>query len=334
MFSLRSIAAALVIIVTISSSGLASATEVTALASSRMVVLTGFTRARATLDLVAEEAGRIDSVKAEIGDTIGQDGIFARIDDTFIRLDLDNNRVQQADLRSRIDFNKKEAERYRELVAKNTAAQSTLDSMEQTLDASRFELNALTVQERILLERLERTRIKAPAQWKIITREVEPGQWVNTGQIVGKAGDFSTLLVPFALAPEQYVALRRSTAPLTLNMPELGISIPARVERVNPGFDPDTRKIAIDLTVSKGLDELRGGLRTILTLEMPEATGAVLLPKAAIEERYEDHWVTRDNGERIRVVLLGNHSGPDGSLLRVTGDGLQPGDKFRLMGKE
>jgi len=79
---------------------------------------------------------------------------------------------------------------------------------------------------------------------------------------------------------------------------------------------------------------MRGGLRVRLELPMPEETGAVLLPPSAIEERYEENWITRANGERVRVVVLGNHSGPDGGLLRVAGEGVRPGDEFVLKGGE
>ncbi|MBU1003988.1 MAG: efflux RND transporter periplasmic adaptor subunit [Proteobacteria bacterium] len=334
MFTVRSRIASLAILFLILAAGVAPAAEVTAQASSREVMLTGFTRARATLDLMAEEAGRIISVKTKIGETIAKDGLFARIDDTFIQLDLDSNRVQQAQLRSRIAFNEQETVRYRQLVAKNTAPQASLDALEQTLTASRFELEALVVQEKVLEERLARTRISAPTGWRVTARDVEPGQWVGSGQLIGRAGDFTTLLVPFALAPEEYATLRRMGDTLSLTMPELGLTVPARVERVNPGFDAETRKIAVDLAVDTGLPEMRGGLRAILSLEMPEATGAVLLPRTAIDERYEDHWVTRASGERIRVMILGNHGGPDGSLLRISGEGIRPGDRFLLPGKE
>lgn len=312
----------------------ADAAEVTALASSRRVVLSGFTRPRATLDLVAEEPGRVTRVAADIGDPIGSHGLFATVDDVFIRLDLENNRVQQARLASLIEYNEKEATRYRELVSRDTAAQATLDGLEQALDTSRFELDALQVAGRVLEERLARTRIPAPAGWRVMARDIEPGQWVGAGQVVGRAGDFSTLLVPFALTPEQFMALDRPKGALTLRLTDLGVDQPAAIRHVNPGFDPETRKIAVDLELTTESKNLRGGLRAELVLDMPEAEGVVLLPREAVEERYEDHWVIRADGSRVRVVLLGNHSGPDGTLVRVSGPGLSPGERFTLPGKE
>lgn len=315
-------------------SALAETSVVTAQAASSDVELTGFTRARAVLPLVAEATGKVLEVRADVGDAIGPAGLFARVDPTFIELDLAENRVQQAKLTSRTAYDATEAARYRELVGRGSAAQAKLDELEQALDASRHELDALVVAERVLRERLERTRVAAPAGWLVTARSVEPGQWVTQGQTVGEAGDFRTLLVPFALTPEQLDALHAEEGPVVLKLPELSSEVPARIHRVNPGFDPATRKIAVELALDRGLAERRGGLRAVLTLHMPDPSGGVLLPREAVTERYEQHWVRREDGTEVKVVLLGNHGGPDGTLLRVAAPEVHPGDRFVAGGGE
>ena len=105
------------------------------------------------------------------------------------------------------------------------------------------------------------------------------------------------------------------------------IPLKASVARVSPAFDPETRKINVELAVTETLSENRGGLRAELTLEMPDPSGAVLIPAAAVAERYEEFWLTRVNGEKIRVLFLGD--GPD-NTYRVRAATLNPGDKFRL----
>lgn len=309
--------------------GIARAETVTAEAAARPVVLTGFTRARAAMDLVAEEAGRVTRVSADVGDAIGADGEFARVDATFIELDLEDNRARRARLASRIAYDAKEAARYRDLVRRETAAQATLDGLEQTLDSDRHELAALEVARRVLEERLARTRVPAPKGWLVMARDVEPGQWVAAGQVLGRAGDFSTLLAPFALTPEQYEILRSMGPSIPVMLMDRGRAARAAVYRVEPGFDPETRKIKVELALPGGGD-LRGGLRVRLELPMPAQPGTVLLPAGAVVERYEENWVTREGGERVRVVVLGE----DGGLLRVSGQGLRPGDAFLVDGKE
>ena len=294
--------------------------------SYRSVMLTGFTRARASMTLVAENAGRVLEVAAEVGDVIDEHGLFARIDPTFIELDLQANRVQQQQLMDRNAYDRQELERHRSLVDKGGASQSLYDQLQQTLRDNRHKLEELKVREKLLQEKLERTDIRAAPGWRVTQRLVEPGQYVSQGSVLGEIADYSTLLLPLALDPAQFASLRRLGETFEGELPDWQRR--ARIYRVNPGFDEQTRKINLDLVLESGLPERRGGLRARLQLGVPEQTNAVLLPAAAVEQSYDEYWLTRENGERIRVVRLG--SGPGGESVRVSAPGIKPGDKFRL----
>jgi len=296
----------------------------TAQAAPRTVTLTGFTRARAEVDLVAEESGRVQRVAADVGDEIGAGGVFSCQDPTFLRLDLAANEVEQQRLSSQVAYLDLEAGRYRTLVAEHTAQQSILDEMEQNLDQARHQLEALKVAADVLRERIERLCVKAPTGWRVSERLVEPGQWVTAGTVVGRAGDYSILVAPFALSPEEYQALRRADE-LSLTLTGLGQQLRARIHTVSPSFDENTRKITVELAMDAGLAERRGGLRARLKLATDDESGAVLVPPQAVAERYEQHWLTRADGSQAAVVLLG--PGPSGTL-RVAGPGVAPGQQF------
>lgn len=307
---------------------------ITAEPALREVALTGFTRARADLPLVAETAGRVEVVSEDIGGAIGEDGVFARLDDTFIRLELEEIEVQQQRLEAEIAYDEREVKRYTELARQNNASASQLDTLEQTLRDNRHELRVLEVKQRVLEERLSRTSIRAPTGWRITGRSLEPGQWVTNGENVGAAADFSTLLVPFALTPQQYAALAGSGGDIRLRLPDLNQDVAAAIYRTNPGFDPVTRKIAVDLQINDPVEPRRGGLRAQLTLRLPERAGSVMLPAAAVDRSYEELWVTREDGERLRVMLLGSSKGADGERLRVASPDIEPGQRFRLLDKD
>jgi len=302
-----------------------AAREVVVRAAPHQVVLTGFTRARAAMALVSEVAGRCLEVRADVGDTIAPDGVFARLDATFVRLELEANRIQQRRLANRVAYLTKELKRTQSLVRRRSQAQARLDARQHELDQARFQLQTLEVQGRILAERLARFTIKAPPGWRVIARRLEPGQWVPVGAVVGRVGDFRTLLVPLALTLREYRALKAMAGHIRLQAPELGMSVPARIQRVEPAFDPATRKVRLDLVVAGGLPEMRGGVRLELRLPLPDPSGAVLVPAAAVSERYQEHWLTKAGGERLRVVVLG--PGPEPHTLRVASPRLKPGDR-------
>jgi RND family efflux transporter MFP subunit len=296
----------------------------------RPVTLTGYTRARHVMDIVSEEAGRCIKVTADVGDTIAKDGVFASLDRTYIDLAIRKNRKQQERLENTIQYYGKEAGRFEELVRRESASQSKLDSLGHDLREAELELQGLKVEEATLKERWARHMVRVPSGWTIAERAVEPGEWIAVGRHLGKAGDFQTLLVPFSLSPEEYTALKNLKGLPELHFPdevEGDTTLKAVLERVSPAFDPETRKISVDLAVRKGLSEMRGGLRAELTLFLPDPSGAVLAPSSAVKERYEEFWLTRPNGEQVRVMVLGN--GPQ-SAIRVRSPHVKPGDKFKL----
>ena len=295
-----------------------------------VVTLTGFTRARATMEVVSEVAGRCLSVSADVGQTIGPDGVFAKLDDVFVRLDMDSNQVEQKRLKSRVAYLQKEVERRVVLVRRKSEPQSKLDALQQDLDQARQQLKALTVQAKVLAERSRRFTIKAPAGWIVTERAVEPGEWVGEGVLLAKLGDYGTLVVPLALTPDEYRALLNLPQPVTLAAPAESKKVKASIYRVSPAFDPKTRKLNLDLAVKNGLSQMRGGIRLELSLPLHDPSGAILVPPGALTERYQEHWLTKKGGSQVKVVRLG--PGPKG-MVRVAGRGVKAGMMFKTRGK-
>ena len=250
----------------------------------------------------------------------------ACLDDTFLRLEQQANQTEQARVRVDIDYFGKQVERYRSLVADNSSAQIQLDEFQRNLQSSMQQLEGLRIQSSVLAERGERHCIPAPPGWLVMDRLVEPGQWLNRGQQVARVGDFSRLLIPFALSNAEYRALQR-IEDLRLKLPDPGLELAARIARVSPAFDEVSRKIRVELEVAEGLQERRGGLRAQLGLRLPLPSGAVVLPRAALSQRYEQHWLKREDGSEVKVVYLGR----DGAeRVRVVSPEVVPGQRFLL----
>ncbi len=302
----------------------------TAQPSTRSVTLVGFTRAGAVMTLVSELAGKVLEVRADVGDVISRTGVYAVLDDTFTRLDLEKVLVEQARLRSNIAYFTKETRRYQELVTRDSAAQAQLDELQLQLEEARHQLDALQVEQERLEEQRARFVINAPPGWTVMERRIEPGEWVNVGEPLGELGDFRTLVVPFALTPEEYEWLMNQRGPIALTMPDATEppgQVTASVGRISPGFNPETRKIHVELEIPAQDAVRRGGRRVTLAMRIPDARDTVLLPPETLQRRYDEYWATREDGEEFKVVLLGE--GPDG-LVRVTAPNVRAGDRFRL----
>ncbi len=306
-----------------------AADVVVAEAATQQQVLSGYTRARTVLHLSAEEAGRIDSVFADLGDPIPEDGRFACLDDTYIKLEQQANLAGQARIKVDIAHFRRQVKRYESLVKSNSSAQIQLDETQRTLDSNIQQLEELKIQSQVLDERLVRHCISASPGWLVIERQVEPGQWVNKGQQVAKVGDYSRLLVPYALSNIEFHTLQQKRE-LHLWFPYLGKKVSARISRVSPAFDETSRKIRVELEIDDDQVDLRGGLRAELSLRLPLKSGAVILPRSALQERYEQYWLKREDGTEIKVVYLGR-DGTD--RVRIVSPEVAPGQRFQLIHK-
>jgi len=301
----------------------------------QQILLIGFTRARATLDIIPEVAGRCLEITADLGETIGNNGIFAVIDSTLVRLDLKANSVSRQQVQRNLRFETQQVKRYQQLHTSKSSSRARLDEQELLLDQSRLKLDQLLVEAERLQELLSRHTIKAPPGWLIMERHVEPGQWVPSGRLLAKAGDYQTLIVPLAVTPSELRSLQREKS-IPLHLPGENIDGHGILHRISPAFDPVTRKIKIeiliDLQTYDNLSLKQGGVRVEVPVRIPDPMHGFLVPARAVVERYEESWLTRKNGKEVQIIVLGPANGPDddSQWLRITSPEIKAGDSFKL----
>ncbi|MFP7753468.1 efflux RND transporter periplasmic adaptor subunit [Thermodesulfobacteriota bacterium B35] len=308
----------------------------TALPSESLIRLTGFTRARASMDIVSEVSGRCLEVRADVGQPVPADGVFARIDPTFIRLELEANAIARRQARRQLRYEEREVRRARKLLTDRASSQARLDQLELKRDQTRLKLDQLASKRRRLEETLARHAVPAPAGWLVIRRNLEPGQWVTAGTPLARCGDYTGLIVPLAVtAPE--LARLREEKPIRLEFPDQGLPGTATLYRISPGFDPATRKVRLDLLVDREtlarLPRQQGGLRVVVRLTMEDPMHALRVPAAAVRERYEENWLTRPDGSQVRIIVLGPApppAGDKGRWLRIISPEISAGDIFLL----
>lgn len=296
--------------------------------SLKQVVLTGFTRERSNINLVSEIAGKVVKVNADIGGAVPASGVFACIDDTYVNLEL---KAVDADIASHkvdMDFYKKQVDRHRQLVDKKNVPQSLLDEFERQFEASKLAIKSEVIKKQRLEENKKRHCIKAPIGWKVFDRKIEPGQWVSSGELVGEVGDFSRLLIPFALTHHELLALKSNENNLMVTLTDYDLKSRAKIERISPAFDEQTRKILVDLVIEEELPDYRGGMRVDLVLGLPEENHVYLIPKKALDQRFGQVWLHRKDGTKIRAEILGNQGE---NWVKVSSPDLRIGEQLKVV---
>ncbi|MCK5355993.1 MAG: HlyD family efflux transporter periplasmic adaptor subunit, partial [Methyloprofundus sp.] len=213
------------------------------------------------------------------------------------------------------------------LVNTNSAAISVLDDLMRQKDNAYRAIQQEKINKQKQQEIQNRHCIKAPKNWKLTQRNIEVGQWITAESPIAQADDYSQLLIPLTLTPQELNALEQQHNKLTLYLPEHQQKLPASIERISPAFDEQSHKIRVDLLISDTAKYNRGGIRVELTLEVPDKLNTFHIPTRALDERFEEVWLTRKNGQKIRVMLL-DYIGDENA--KISSSKIKLGDQFKL----
>ena len=317
-----------IIIVLICLPAHAESTWTTVQPSYRQVTIIGFSRARQSMVLSTEVAGKVERVFADVGDIIPKHGKVACFDDTFVKIDINSAKSEIGQYQNDIQYFKKQVERFRVLVGKNSAAVSQLDDWRRQLGNAQRLAQQKKFEKQRHQEKRKRHCIKSPTGWHVTKRHVEPGQWLVIGSQVAEVGNYTKLLVPLALSVNELKILEKNQHNLTVSLPEYGQQVPATIERISPAFEEKSRKVQVDLLLEKNLPVYRGGLRVEVKLNLPDPSSTFLIAAKAMDKRFDEVWLERKNGQPLRIELLGY---ADNGQVRITSPEIHIGDQFKIL---
>ena len=213
------------------------------------------------------------------------------------------------------------------MVAKKNAAISQLDDLIRQQINVRGKLNSAILKKQRLKETRLRHCIEVPVGWRVIERNIEPGQWINVGDPVGKVGDYKHLTIPLTLSKKELSSLQRKQNNIKAYLSDYNQEISVKIYRISPAFDERSHKIQVDLLLQDDLPDYRGGMRVDLYLDIADEFGAFRISEKALEERFEEFWLERKNGKKFQVQILGSQSK---GFVRVLSPEISTGDQFKV----
>ena len=125
----------------------------------------------------AEAEGRITWV-AEVGERIEAGEPIAIVDDSGLRLELEDNRARLQSLVARQRFQVNELERLNRLAANNNAAVNQIDQSKAELDMTTQEIRRAEVAVAQVERRIALSHVAAPFSGVVAERLVEVGEFV------------------------------------------------------------------------------------------------------------------------------------------------------------
>src|SRR5437899_2547511 len=280
--------------------------------------------------------GIIRDVSVELGAAVRRGEPLAVI----VSSDLADAQMKYVSMRAMLEADHQKLERTQKLVALGSASRQELE--EVTALHTSHETEVAAARQRLLLlglssDRLDRLQnaaqvvsevtVPSPADGLVITRSVNPGQVVNSGQELFVVTDLSTVWVIGDLYERDFPRVRVGS-PATIMIPSMpDRTLKGRVAYIAPRVDAATRTAKVRVEVpNRG--ELRLGMFVTVSFEMSVSERMTVVPRAAVQmigERAVVYApVEGEEGKFVeRTVKLGV---PMGEFVQVL-DGVKPGEK-------
>lgn len=253
-------------------------------------------------------------------------GSPAKKGDILAKLDAKQEIAQLNASRARLDLARLNLERNKGLLSKRVASQSDYDSVAaefKQAEASLKEIEAV----------IERKTLRAPFDGLLGIREVNLGQYVQSGSPVVQLESLDPIYVNFSL-PQRNVGdleLGRKLHVTAEGFP--GETFEGAITAIDPNVNDATRNIRAQATLANPKGRLRSGMFVQAFLQLPAQQEVIAIPGSAISyapygdsvfivEKMKDKDGKEYEGVRQQFIKSGASRG---DMIEVT-SGLKAGD--------
>jgi RND family efflux transporter MFP subunit len=277
--------------------------------------------------VAAETSGRLTWV-AEIGAQVAAGDVIASVDDQQLRLRLRNDEATIRRLQASLKYANRQLDREQQLARQDIAARNQLEESESVRDMSEQEL----IQARVAREQtellIEKSRVRAPFDGRIVARFREAGEFLSVGGEVVRLVDTGNLEVR-AQVPINVARFLREGAPVTIR--DQDREAPSTVRTVIPVGDQRSRMIEVRVA----LDEPGWVIGAAVRVALPETDPATVMAvhRDALILRQNAIYLFRvKDDDTVEQVAVTTGVG-DGEMIEVRGD-VQAGDRVVIRGGE
>jgi membrane fusion protein, multidrug efflux system len=259
-------------------------------------------------------------------------GSEVKAGDLLVQLNTDQEQAQLAQAEAQRDWTQITLTRNQDLLAKRTVSQSDFDSA-----TAQFHQAQATVDQYKAV--IARKTLRAPFAGIVGIRQVNLGQYLNTGDAVVTLQSFDPIYVNFSL-PQQNLSQITVGQAVEITLDAYGDKLfTGKITAINSLVDQNSRNVQIQATLPNSDTKLRPGMYAKVKVVLPESQEVVAIPTSSIHYApYGDSvFIVSDlksqdgktyKGVKEQFVKLGQSKGD----LTAIVSGVKPGDEVVTSG--
>lgn len=311
--------------------------------------VTGSLQAISRSSLASQEPGLVRSVLVDEGYVVRRGEVVAQLDPRRLQAQLEEARAEHANYaavvaqrEAELDFARLDLERLAEALKKSAASEREMSEAKTLvgvriaqLEAARKVVESITRQTELLEIRLDDMTIRAPFDARVVSRHVEPGEWIEPGDPLVTL--ISVGMIEARLeVPERFANnLFGDTSSLYVELAADGRSVPSIDVQSVPDIDPRVRTFQVIVRLDNSDGSLAPGMSVSAWVPTSEEGIALLVPKDAVIRHGSSAHVFRidqeKQAEQTGVTVLFEA----GEYLALGANAhLKPGDRVIIEGNE
>ena len=258
--------------------------------------LVGSIKAETEIAIQPRISGRLVSLLVEEGHEVKKGDLIGLIDDEAILLQMQQIEANILGIKANLnqaEINaarlKAQQERYRELLEKryisqwdydqaensHTAAEATLDNIKAQLAVAEKNYQLQKIQ-------LEQTRIYAPDGGYVLQKLVTPGVNLTSGTTILTVAPLSPVKLTFNIDQKDAAKVRKGMSVDFVSDAMPGRVFSGRINQVAPVYDPNTRTLALTVTIRNDDHSLMPGMFGTVTIIIGGKDFALVAPQEAV----------------------------------------------------
>jgi membrane fusion protein, multidrug efflux system len=202
-------------------------------------------------------------------------GTAVKAGDLLVHLNTDQEQAQLDQAQAQLTLAQLTLNRDRDLLAKRTISQQDYD----TAEATHGQMQATVDQYKALIAR---KTLRAPFDGFVGIRQVNLGQYLNTGDPVVTLQSFDPIYVNFTL-PQQDLSKLACGQDVNLRLDAYGdVVFAGKINAINSLVDQATRNVQVQATFPNAEHKLRPGMFAKVSVVMPQRESVIALPVSAV----------------------------------------------------
>jgi len=247
----------------------------------------GNVKSQDEVSVIPQVSNRISRIYADLGDTVRQGELLAKIYDGTIREQIEQARAQIRQSESTFQRDSAQYERQKQLFERDLISATEFETAEAAYFNSRSQMESAKATLAQNLENLKNTEVRSPVRGVVVSRLQEEGDLATTGQslfeIASLVGYENRVFLPVEdwrqVKVGQEVQLRVSS--------EEQASARGVVSRKSPQLDPTTGLGEVVITLTDVGSSIYPGVLTETVITINSKPSAITVPRSALVEKVE-----------------------------------------------